>query len=141
MRTFYLFEIKDSILKTYKYNQEELYSLLLDIHLNADDDLIKCYEVFKTIVNSINKEKYSSYIKNNNICFENYICFNNIHNYNDYYTNESTKLFINNSYIKIDTNTNTPSFFKDMRVFKNIFVCDFDNNDYFMLKDACLIIA
>ncbi len=141
MRTFYLFEIKDNILKTYKYNQEELYSLLLSIHLNNEDDLVACYNIFKTIVNPINKDKYNKLIKKNNICFENYICYNNTHNYNDYYTNESTKLFINNSFIKIDTNINNPSFFKDMQNFKNIFVCDFDHNDYFMLKDTYLILA
>ena len=136
MRTFYLFEVKDSIIKNYKYNYEELFSLLQEIHLRSNEDIVMCYDIFKSIVNQINKDEYNMYIKNKNIKSETYIYYNNTHNINDYYNDENTKMLINNSYIKIDTNKNIPSFFNDMKVFKNLFVCDFDNHDYFMLKDA-----
>ncbi len=135
MRTFYLFKIKKNILKNYKYNYEELFSLLEDIHLRSNEDIILCYEIFKSIVNPIDKDKYSEYIKEKNICHENYICYNNIHNINDYYDNENTKMLINNSYIKIDSNKNIPSFFFDMKSFKNLFVCDFEHHDYFLLEE------
>ena len=55
---------------------------------------------------------------------------------NDFYFNESTKMIINNSHIKIKTNKNVPSFFYNIRNFKNIFVCDFNNHDYFLLEDT-----
>ena len=32
MRTFYLFDVKENILKNYRNNYEELYSLLESIH-------------------------------------------------------------------------------------------------------------
>lgn len=144
MRTFYLFEIKENILKNYKYNYEELYSLLFDIHQKSSEDIVVCYEIFKSIVNPINKEIYNEFIKNRNIGHENYICYNYTHNINDYYTDESSKLLINNSHIKIDTNKNLPTFFKDIRNFKNVFVCDFEHNDYFLLEEAlytsCIVI-
>lgn len=136
MRTFYLFEIKDSILKNFKYNYEELYSILFDIHQKSNEDIIICYDIFKSIVNPINIEKYNQYIKKRNISHENYIYYNNTHNINDYYNDESTKMYINNSNIKIDTNKNVPSFFSDIRNFKNLFVCDFEHNDYFLLEEA-----
>ncbi len=136
MRTFYLFEIKDRIIKNYRYNYEELYSLLQEIYTRSNDDIIVCYDIFKSIVNPINKEEYNNYIKKRNISSETYICYNNTHNINDYYNDENTKMLINNSHIKIDTNKNIPSFFKDMKEFRNLFVCDFDHHDYFMLKEA-----
>ncbi len=141
MRTFYLFEIKDSIIRNYRYNYEELYSLLYEIHSRSNEDIITCYDIFKSIVNPINKEEYNNYIRNKNICSETYICYNNTHNINDYYNDENTKMLINNSHIKIDTNKNIPSFFNDMKGFGNLFVCDFDHHDYFMLKEAYLILA
>lgn len=136
MRTFYLFEIKDNILKNYKYNYEELYSMLLDIHEKSSEDIIICYDIFKSLVNPIDIEKYNNFIKKRNLSHENYIYYNDTHNINDYYTDESTKMFINNSHIKINTNKNVPSFFSDIRNFKNLFVCDFEHDDYFLLEEA-----
>ncbi len=136
MRTFYLFKIKKNILNSYKYSYEELFSLLEDIHLRSNEDIILCYEIFKSIVSPIDKDKYSEYIKSKNICHENYICYNDIHNINDYYDDENTRMLINNSYIKISSNKNIPSFFFDMKSFKNIFVCDFEHHDYFLLEEV-----
>ena len=136
MRTFYLFEIKENILKNYKYNYEELYSMLLDIHEKSSEDIIICYDIFKSLVNPIDIEKYNNFIKKRNLSHENYIYYNDTHNINDYYTDESTKMFINNSHIKINTNKNVPSFFSDIRNFKNLFVCDFEHDDYFLLEEA-----
>jgi hypothetical protein len=136
MRTFYLFEIKDDILKRFKHSYEELYSILESIYLGRNDDVDICYDIFKCIVNPINKNEISNYIKKRNIGHENYICYNYMHSINDYYLDESTKLNIYNSHIKIDTNKNNPSFFKDIKNIKNIFVCDFDNRDYFVLDDV-----
>ncbi len=55
---------------------------------------------------------------------------------NDFYNNESTKMIINNSHIRIKSNKNIPSFFYDIRKLKNIFVCDFNNHDYFLLEET-----
>ena len=47
---------------------------------------------------------------------------------------EKTKLTVYNTYIKIRTNQNLTSFFKVLNKEKNIFVCDFNNKDYFWLS-------
>lgn len=43
---------------------------------------------------------------------------------------------IYHTYIKIKTNVNFPMFLKDIKNYKNVFVCDFVNLDYFYLKDT-----
>ena len=136
MRTFYLFDIKENVLKNYRNNYEELYSLLESIHYLKTEDIILGFNIYQRIVNPMKKEEYNDYIKKNNLGKENYICYNYTHTINDFYFNESTKMIINNSHIKIKTNKNVPSFFYNIRNFKNIFVCDFNNHDYFLLEDT-----
>ena len=136
MRTFYLFDVKENILKNYRNNYEELYSLLESIHYLKKEDIILGFNIYQRIVNPMKKEEYNDYIKKNNLGKENYICYNYTHTINDFYFNESTKMIINNSHIKIKTNKNVPSFFYNIRNFKNIFVCDFNNHDYFLLEDT-----
>ncbi|CCX36146.1 unknown [Clostridium sp. CAG:1000] len=136
MRTFYLFDVKENILKNYRNNYEELYSLLESIHYLKTEDIILGFNIYQRIVNPMKKEEYNDYIKKNNLGKENYICYNYTHTINDFYFNESTKMIINNSHIKIKTNKNVPSFFYNIRNFKNIFVCDFNNHDYFLLEDT-----
>ncbi len=136
MRTYYLFDIKESVLKNYKNNYEELYDLLESIYRLNNEDIILGYNIFEKIANPLNKERISAYIKEKNIESENYICYDYIHIINDFYNNESTKMNINNSHIKIKTNKNAPSFFYNIRTLKNIFVCDFYNKDYFLLEET-----
>ena len=136
MRTFYLFDIKENVLKNYRNNYEELYGLLESIHYLKTEDIILGFNIYQRIVNPMKKEEYNDYIKKNNLGKENYICYNYTHTINDFYFNESTKMIINNSHIKIKTNKNVPSFFYNIRNFKNIFVCDFNNHDYFLLEDT-----
>ena len=104
MRTFYLFDVKENILKNYRNNYEELYSLLESIHYLKTEDIILGFNIYQRIVNPMKKEEYNDYIKKNNLGKENYICYNYTHTINDFYFNESTKMIINNSHIKIKTN-------------------------------------
>ena len=136
MRTFYLFDIKENVLKNYRNNYEELYGLLESIHYLKTEDIILGFNIYQKLVNPMKKEEYNDYIKKNNLGKDNYICYNYTHTINDFYFNESTKIIINNSHIKIKTNKNVPSFFYNIRNFKNIFVCDFNNHDYFLLEDT-----
>ena len=136
MRTYYLFEIKDIVLKNYKNNYNELYELLESIYKLKNEDIVLGYDIFAKVANQIDKDKISNYLRDKNIQSENYICYNYTHIINDYYSDESTRLSINNSHIKIKTNKNAPSFFYNIRNFNNIFVCDFYNRDYFLLQET-----
>lgn len=136
MIVFYLFQIKDNIIKNYKNNFEELYELLESIHYLKTEDIVLGYSIYDNLVLKINKEEYNEYIKRNNLNSENYICYNYTHTINDFYSDESTKMIINNSFIKIKSNKNIPSFFYNLRNFHNLFVCDFTHHDYFLLTET-----
>ena len=47
---------------------------------------------------------------------------------------ENTKLTVYNTYIKIKTNKNITDFFRVLENEENIFICDFNNKDYFWLS-------
>ena len=51
---------------------------------------------------------------------------------NNYYKNEESKLTINKAYLLLETNMIKSAFFNDLKN-KNLFVCDFENKDYFWL--------
>ena len=136
MRTFYLFQIKDGVLKNYKNNYEELFTLLESIHYLNTEDIVLGFNIFDKIVTPMDKENVNDYVKKMNLSKESYICYNYTHTINDFYFDETTKMVINNSHIKIKTNKNVPSFFFNIKAFNNIFVCDFINHDYFLLEDS-----
>ena len=136
MRTFYLFQIKDGVLKNYKNNYEELFTLLESIHYLKTEDIVLGFNIFDKIVTPMDKENVNDYVKKMNLSKESYICYNYTHTINDFYFDETTKMVINNTHIKIKTNKNVPSFFFNIKAFNNIFVCDFINHDYFLLEDS-----
>ena len=51
---------------------------------------------------------------------------------NNYYRDEESRLIINKAYMLLESNVVKPSFFKDL-INKGLFVCDFENKDYFWL--------
>lgn len=63
-----------------------------------------------------------------------YSIYNNIHQYTNYYTDEVSKLTIYNSYMVLKSNVNNSSFFKELINIPNLFIIDFDAEDYFWLS-------
>ena len=60
----------------------------------------------------------------------------NIHYFNNLYKDEVSRLIAKKSYIKIETEQITSSFFKVLNDYsQNFFVCEFKYQDYFFLSD------
>ncbi len=136
MRIYYIFLINDKIYKETKNNPYALYKLLERIYFMSNDDAKLGKKLFDKLTNRIDKDNLNKLIKSihkNNI---NYINFNYTHVINDFFTSESTKLIINNTFLKIKSTSSFPVFFKDIKNYKNIFVCDFVNLDYFYLRES-----
>ena len=136
MRTFYIFKIKNSYAILTKKNPYHLYKTIENIYYLKPEELKYKINIFDSI-----KEKFNKEYLNNNI-YEyykdkhNYTKFKNVHMINDYYTDEQTKMTINNTYLLIKSTKEIPSFLKVLNNIKhNIFVCDFKNKDYFWLED------
>ena len=135
MRTYYLFELNDYILKNFKYEYDKLYDILESIHYLKLEDAPIAYDIYYSLITKIDRDFYNKIIKKNNISNESYICYDYTHTINDYFDKENSKLIINKSFMKIKTNKNMPTFFYDISSIKNIFVCDFKSRDYFLIKD------
>ena len=89
--------------------------------------------MYEQINSKYNKAFMNSYIKNKNKLDAYYYNKENIHTISSRY--DYSKLFVNTYYIKIKSNLNFTNFFRHLSSYSdNIFVCDFENNDYFWLK-------
>ncbi len=135
MRIYYIFNIKNDIYQITKNKPQNLYNALEKIHLMSQDELSLSIKMYEKLVKSVDKKNIDLLIRSINKDNINYMCFNNTHIVNDFYTGESTKLIINNSYMKVKSNASYPSFLKDIKKLPNLFVCDFVNMDYFYLSE------
>ena len=135
MRIYYIFLIKKEIVELTKTKPYNLYKMLENIYLMNNDYIVLGYKTFEKLCKVINKNNFSKLIKDINKDNLNYTCFNNTHLLNDFLKNETTKLIINNSHMKLKSNVEYPSFLKDVKNIPNLFVCDFINMDYFYIKD------
>ena len=53
------------------------------------------------------------------------------HSYINRYRDEDSRLKVKHSYIELKTNKENPEFFKFLRKQNDLFICDFENMDYF----------
>ncbi len=136
MRVYYIFLIKKEIYEITKSKPENLYKLLESIYLLNNDDVVLGFKMFEKICRIIPKKNLSKLIKDTFIEDLSYTSFSSTHMINDFFNNESTKLLLNNSHIKVKSNNMYPKFFRVLESIPNLFVCDFINMDYFFLKDV-----
>lgn len=135
MRTFYLFKIKNNYTTLTKDNPYNLYKAIENIYHLKKEQLDTGYNFFNQIRDTFNKE----YLDNNIFeYYKNRYTYSKVkdtHMIYDYYSDEKSKLIINKSYIFIKSTKQIPSFLKAIAKKDNIFVCDFDNIDYFWLEE------
>ncbi len=134
MRLYYIFSIKEDIYRITESNPGKLYNILENIYKLKKEDANIGFKLFEKTCNFLDKKNINLLIKNLNYDNYSYTCFRNSHLINDFYKNETTKLTINYSHMFMKTNVMYPKFFNEIKNLKNIFVCDFVNEDYFFLK-------
>lgn len=135
MRTFYLFKIKDYYTNLTKESPYNLYKAIESIYYLKKEEITTAFNLFTQIRDTFNKE----YLNNN--IFEyyknryDYTKVNDTHMIYNYYSKEKSKLIINNTFLYIKSTKDTPTFLRAINHKENIFVCDFDNIDYFWLEE------
>ena len=133
MRTFYIFNICKEFINLNRTNPYKLFRTFEEIfNAKVSNNDSKIY-TFERIVNKINKDNLSQKIFDKYKGDDHYTKFMNTHLYNNYYSDESSKLIINNAFMRLDTTVINPEFFKILDNNKSLFVCDFKNKDYFWL--------
>lgn len=132
MRVYYLFKINESFSKLYYNKTYYLYKMLEQISRSSKNDFIISYRLFEQMAVAYNKTEVNSNIYRSFAYNDKYIKTLNKHILDDGV--EKTKLTVYNTYIKIRTNQNLTAFFEILVKENNIFVCDFNNKDYFWLS-------
>ena len=110
MRTFYIFKINNDYYRLTRNMPYNLYKALLNIKLGTKENLSYLKNEYNSLIDKYNKRELSKYIYGKMNELDGYNLFNNTHTFNSYYTNEASKLIINNSYMILKTNTITPYF-------------------------------
>ena len=136
MRKFYIFSINDEFKNLTNSSPYNLFKTFEDIYyLDLDEQNygINMYEQMVKPFNKIdlNNRLFTTYHKN-----DHYTKFTNTRIYNDYYTHEETKLNVGNAFLVLETTSAKPTFFKVLKDIKNLFICDFQNQDYFWLESV-----
>ena len=134
MRTYYIFKINDELKTMYNKKSNNIYKLLNSIRLSDIKDKNRINKLYKRITKTINKKLVNDYIIRNHL---NDFYYKKIGIYHELSNEvENSILIVNNTYIKIVTNNNISTFFKDLySINDNYFLVDFDNKDYFYLED------
>ena len=112
-----------------------LYKALLNIKLGTKENITYLKNEYNSLVDKYNKIELNKYIYGKMSNLDGYNLFNSVHTFNSYYTNEASKLIVNNSYMILKTNTITPYFLDYLEDIPNLFLIDFEKGDYFYLSN------
>ncbi len=134
MRTFYIFKINNEYYKLTKNMPENLYNTYLNIKISTRNNIDLLYNEFFSFTESINKNVLSNLIYNKMKDYDGYSIYKNIHSFNNYYTDEVSKLMIFNSFMILKSNIPNPTFFTILSAIPNLFIIDFEKEDYFYLS-------
>ena len=144
MRTFYLFKVNEDYSKLTRNIPYNLYSTYLDIKLSSKNNLDYLFNQYKSITDYLKPKLINQFLFNKMKDMDGYSLYKNIHMYNNYYSDEVSKLKVYNSYFILESNKQNSTFFSLLQEIPYLFVIDFENKDSFLnhLKfKTCSLIA
>ena len=134
MRTFYIFKINKEFKILTKNSPYNLFLALDNIHSMDKTDLSLAAKLYDEVCvqNDVSKMNLSLFKDMRDSDY--YIKYNNNHIINNYYTEESSKLIVYKTYLKLKSSGNSSTFFRALKQYPNLFVVDFNSKDYFWLS-------
>ncbi len=141
MRIYFVFKIKDEYIELYKDSPRTLYNILNQMYYMKRNEIGYGFTLFNQMINRINKfdlDKYLYVLLHTKMKYskkgENHIL-------NNLYKDEVSVLRVKGTYILINSNKSYTEFFALLNNYDSkLFVCDFNNNDYFFLRDVKLLV-
>ena len=141
MRRFYIFSIREELIKLYKDNPGNLYKILESIYYMGEDEFTYGLNLFKQLCIPIDNLELNNKIYLTMHSDLVYTKLDNEHIINNLYKDEVSILKIKKSHIILDSNNSYSSFFSILNKYnKNYFICDFKTNDYFFLSEIELVV-
>lgn len=135
MRTFYIFSINKSFYNLMKNNPYHLFKTMEDIHSFNNSDISVAYDLFTQIASPFDKSLINNKLFKELNDLDFYSKFRNVHRIQNKYIPEDTMLVVNKAFLILESNILKPAFLNALRDYKNLFVCDFKNKDYFWLNE------
>ena len=131
MRTFHIFNIDESIIELTKDDTYQLFNIFKKIKNLNKSNLSMGINLYEQVAHPIDKDKYNKHIFKFYSDSDFYYKIKNNHTYFNKYRGEESYLTVGNVFLKLQSNVSNPDFFKCLKKHHNLFVCDFDNIDYF----------
>ena len=132
MRKYFLFDINERYYNLYFHKDRLLFRTLESLYNNEQYQKANNISLFNQLCMLINIKYLNSYFSNKINIKNN----KNKHLYISKKTSEKTLIEIIRPCIIIYTNKNFPNLFKIFNYYsKRVFVCDFNNQDYFWLEN------
>ncbi len=136
MKVYFVFELKEEFVNLYKGNERVLYNILRQIYYLDTEEVEYGYNLFVQLTKPINKVILDRKIflrYHQNIPYSKR---KDVHYINNLYRNEISRLVVKRSYIRLELEQETSSFFDILKDFSdNYFVCCFKYQEYFFLSD------
>ncbi len=137
MRVYFIFDVKEEFINLYLGNERILFNILKQIYYLEKDEAEYGYHLFKQLINPIEKSKIDRALFLKLHQDIPYSKRGDIHYYNNLYKDEISRLTVKHSYIKIETEQLSSSFFSYLNILNpRLFVCEFRYQDYFFLQDS-----
>ncbi|MBE6153736.1 MAG: sporulation inhibitor of replication protein SirA [Firmicutes bacterium] len=142
MRIYYIFNIKEPLYNLYYKKEYVLYDVLEELYKLNKKDLVLGYKFFNEFALPFNKLQINTYIYNKEKDNITYIKNLNNHIINDRFNNENSILTVFNSHLLLKTNKDISKFLKILNGYNsNLFICDFNNHDYFWLSNIVKVLV
>ena len=138
MRTFYIFKINKEMAILTKDTPYNMFKSMEQIYKLDKKDFGIGLKLFEQLAVPIDNKKINAKIFNTYKNSDHYTKYRNIHKINNRYKPEESKLIVNNVYLVLKSNIVKPLFFKALNYDSNLFVCDFENKDYFWLESLSI---
>lgn len=134
MRNFYIFNINQEYTNLTRCKPYTLFKTFEEIYNLSINDYLYGIDIYENIVIPLNKKKLSNDLFEDYKKDDHYSKFMYTHLYNNYFSEEKSSLDIHNSYMLLKTNSIRSKFFNFLSDYNHLFVCDFQNKDYFWLE-------
>lgn len=134
MRNFYIFYINNEFKTIAKENPYNLYKTMENIYFLEKSDLSIGASLFEQVAIPFKKEEMNKFIFENFKDNDFYLNHRNNHKVYNKYRDEVLIIDTHMAYVSLKTNINGKDVFKNVFLNQNLFVCDFENKDYFWLE-------
>lgn len=131
MRTFYNFNISKEMAVITKDCPYNLYKTLESVYYLDKCDLDLGYSLFEQVTYPFKIKETNLYLNESFKDNDFYTSFNNHHKIYNKYNDDYLEIDLHHAYMQIKTNMNKKSIFQKLSLSPHLFVCDFQNKDYF----------